>query len=109
PVRSENQANKTAGPEEAYHSAGTQDNIDAGIFEMETDPAQDYFVLPIYSSYTSTVKSLEAHNKGEKPNKDTGLRTNEEPVDQEYNTLCFQIIDDVDKSAMYLLCCTHLL
>ncbi|GJZ60585.1 ribonuclease H-like domain-containing protein [Tanacetum coccineum] len=57
PVRSENQANKTVGPEEANHSAGTQDNIDAGNSEMEADPAQDYFVLPIYSSYTSTVKS----------------------------------------------------
>ncbi|GJY45328.1 putative ribonuclease H-like domain-containing protein [Tanacetum coccineum] len=83
PVRSENQANKTAGPEEANHSAGTQDNIDAGNSEMEADPAQDYFVLPIYSSYTSTVKSSEAKNEGEKPNKDTGLKTNEEPVDQE--------------------------
>ncbi|GJY53420.1 ribonuclease H-like domain-containing protein [Tanacetum coccineum] len=83
PVRSENQANKTAGPEKANHSAGTQDNIDAGNSEMEADPAQDYFVLPIYSSYTSTVKSSEAKNEGEKPNKDTGLKTNEEPVDQE--------------------------
>ncbi|GJW96102.1 putative ribonuclease H-like domain-containing protein [Tanacetum coccineum] len=78
-----NQANKTAGPEEANHSAGTQDNIDAGNSEMEADPAQDYFVLPICSSYTSTVKSSEAKNEGEKPNKDTGLKTNEEPVDQE--------------------------
>ncbi|GJT47406.1 putative ribonuclease H-like domain-containing protein, partial [Tanacetum coccineum] len=49
-VRSENQANKTAGPKEANHS---------------------------------TVKSSEAKNKGEKPNKNTGLKTNEEPVDQE--------------------------
>ncbi|GJS21274.1 ribonuclease H-like domain-containing protein [Tanacetum coccineum] len=50
PVRSENQANKTAGPKEANHSA---------------------------------VKSSEAKNEAEKPNKDTGLKTNEEPVDQE--------------------------
>ncbi|GKA52561.1 putative ribonuclease H-like domain-containing protein, partial [Tanacetum coccineum] len=83
PVRSENQANKTVGPEEANHSAGTQDNIDAGNSEMEADPAQDYFVLPICSSYTSTVKSSESKNEGEKPNKDAGLKTNEEPVDQE--------------------------
>ncbi|GJX74436.1 putative ribonuclease H-like domain-containing protein [Tanacetum coccineum] len=40
PVRSENQANKTAGPEEANHSECTQDNIDAGNFEMEADPAK---------------------------------------------------------------------
>ncbi|GKG24643.1 hypothetical protein Tco_0395271, partial [Tanacetum coccineum] len=26
-----------------------------------------------------------------------------------YNTLCFQVIDDADKSTMYLLYCTHLL
>ncbi|GKA30805.1 hypothetical protein Tco_0717110 [Tanacetum coccineum] len=83
PVRSENQANKTAGPKEANHSAGTQDNIDAGNSEMEAESAQDYFVLPIWSSYTSTVKSSEAKNEGEKPNKNTGLKTNEEPVDQE--------------------------
>ncbi|GJU18955.1 putative ribonuclease H-like domain-containing protein [Tanacetum coccineum] len=31
----------------------------------------------------SAVKSLEAKNEGEKPNKNTGLKTNEEPVDQE--------------------------
>ncbi|GJX29628.1 hypothetical protein Tco_0237707 [Tanacetum coccineum] len=35
PVRSENQANKTAGPKEANHSACTQDNIDAGNSKME--------------------------------------------------------------------------
>ncbi|GJX87525.1 ribonuclease H-like domain-containing protein [Tanacetum coccineum] len=39
--------------------------------------------VPIWSSYTSTVKSSEAKNEGEKPNKDTSLKTNEEPVDQE--------------------------
>ncbi|GJY78732.1 putative ribonuclease H-like domain-containing protein [Tanacetum coccineum] len=71
PVRSENQANKNAGPKEANHSAGTQDNIDAGNSEMEAESAQDYFVLPIWSSYTSTVKSSEAKDEGEKANKNT--------------------------------------
>ncbi|GJZ54761.1 putative ribonuclease H-like domain-containing protein [Tanacetum coccineum] len=41
PVRSENQANKTT----------------------EADSAQDHFVLPIYSSYTSTIKNSEAKNE----------------------------------------------
>ncbi|GJU22906.1 putative ribonuclease H-like domain-containing protein [Tanacetum coccineum] len=71
------------GLKEANHSAGTQDNIDAGNSETEAESTQDYFVLPIWSSYTSTVKSSEAKNKGEKPNKNTGLKKNEEPVDQE--------------------------
>ncbi|GJU64256.1 hypothetical protein Tco_1246091 [Tanacetum coccineum] len=65
-LRSENQANKHAGPKEANHSAGTQDNIDAGKSKMKRI-TQDYFVLPIWSSYTSTVKSSEAKNEGEKP------------------------------------------
>ncbi|GKC94277.1 reverse transcriptase domain-containing protein, partial [Tanacetum coccineum] len=44
-------------PKEANHSAGTQDNIDAGNSEMEAEFAQDYFVLPIWSSYTSTARA----------------------------------------------------
>ncbi|GKE57385.1 putative ribonuclease H-like domain-containing protein, partial [Tanacetum coccineum] len=53
PVRSENQGNKSAGPKEANHSAGTQDNVD-------------------------TVK-----NGGKKCNEDTGLKSNEKPINQE--------------------------
>ncbi|GJT70151.1 putative ribonuclease H-like domain-containing protein [Tanacetum coccineum] len=56
PVRSENQANKHAGPQEANHNAGTKDIIDAGDSEKEAESAQDYFVLPIWSSCSSTVK-----------------------------------------------------
>ncbi|GJW28468.1 putative ribonuclease H-like domain-containing protein [Tanacetum coccineum] len=78
PVRSENQANKHAGPKEANQSAGTQDNIDARNSKIEAKSAQDYFVLPIWSSYTSTVKSSKAKNEGDKPTK-----PNEKPVDQE--------------------------
>ncbi|GJW54792.1 ribonuclease H-like domain-containing protein [Tanacetum coccineum] len=64
PVRSENQANKTAGSKKAKHSAGTQDNIDAGNSKKEAESAQDYFVLPIWSSYTSIVKSSDVKNEG---------------------------------------------
>ncbi|GJZ10995.1 ribonuclease H-like domain-containing protein [Tanacetum coccineum] len=83
PATTENKANKVAGPKEANHSACTQDNIDVGNSKMETEPAQEYFVLPLWSSYTSTVKSPEAKNGGEKPNRHTDSKTNEEPVDQE--------------------------
>ncbi|GJR71384.1 ribonuclease H-like domain-containing protein [Tanacetum coccineum] len=79
PVRSENQANKHAGPQEANHNAGTKDNIDAGDSEIEAESAQDYFVLPIWSSYTSTVKSSKANNAGEEPTKHPDLK----PVDKE--------------------------
>ncbi|GJR75965.1 putative ribonuclease H-like domain-containing protein [Tanacetum coccineum] len=83
PVRSENQANKHAGPKEANHNAGTEDNIDAGDSKIEAESAQDYFVLPIWSSYTSTVKSSKAKNAGEEPNKHPDLKTDEKPVDKE--------------------------
>ncbi|GKD28432.1 hypothetical protein Tco_1239210, partial [Tanacetum coccineum] len=66
PVRSENQANKHAGPQETNHNAGIQDNIDAGDSEKEDESAQDYFVLPIWSSYSSTVKRSTAKDADEK-------------------------------------------
>ncbi|GJV39928.1 putative ribonuclease H-like domain-containing protein [Tanacetum coccineum] len=68
PERSENQANKNATLKEANHSACTKDNIDAGNSKMEAESAQDYFVLPIWSSYTSTVKSSEAKNEEKEAN-----------------------------------------
>ncbi|GJW89329.1 putative ribonuclease H-like domain-containing protein [Tanacetum coccineum] len=85
-VRSENQANNHAGPEEANHSAGTQDNIDAGDSELEAEFAQDSFVLPIWSSYSSTVKSSKARSAGEEPNKHPDSKSNEKPVDKEDQT-----------------------
>nr|GFB89238.1 copia protein [Tanacetum cinerariifolium] len=83
PVTADNKANKTVGPKEANNSAGIQDSFDVGIFEMEAEHAQEYFVLPLWSSYTSTVKSSEAKNGDEKPNGDTSSKTNKEPVDRE--------------------------
>ncbi|GKA63920.1 hypothetical protein Tco_0763526 [Tanacetum coccineum] len=83
PVTAENKANKTTSPKEANDSAGTQENIDAGNSKMEAEPTQKYFVLPLWSSYTSTVKSSEAKNGDEKPNGDTSPKTNKEPKDQE--------------------------
>ncbi|GJX37144.1 putative ribonuclease H-like domain-containing protein [Tanacetum coccineum] len=69
------------GPKEVNHSAGTQDNTAAGNSELEAEPAQEYCILPIWSSYTSTVKSSEAKNGGEKLKKDIDSKSNEKPVD----------------------------
>ncbi|GJS13290.1 hypothetical protein Tco_0407762 [Tanacetum coccineum] len=41
----------------------------AGFSEIEAESTQDYFVLPIWSSYTSTIKSSKANNTGEEPTK----------------------------------------
>ncbi|GJX22855.1 putative ribonuclease H-like domain-containing protein [Tanacetum coccineum] len=78
-VRSENQANKHAGPQEANHNAGIEDIIDAGDSEKEAESAQDYFVLPIWSSYSLTVKRSTSKDAGEAPNKHPDLNTDEKP------------------------------
>ncbi|GKD68133.1 putative ribonuclease H-like domain-containing protein [Tanacetum coccineum] len=83
PVRLENQANKHAGPQEANHNVGTKDNIDAGDSEKEDESAQDYFVLPIWSSYSSIVKRSIAEDAGEAPNKLPDLKTDEKPTAKE--------------------------
>ncbi|GKG23880.1 hypothetical protein Tco_0391916, partial [Tanacetum coccineum] len=77
------QANKHAGPQEANHNAGTKDNIEAGDSDKEDESAQDYFVLPIWSSYSSTVKRSTTKDAGEAPNKHPDLKTAEKPVDKE--------------------------
>ncbi|GKF94863.1 hypothetical protein Tco_0284563, partial [Tanacetum coccineum] len=83
PVRSENQANKHAGPQEANQNASTKENIEAGDFDKEDESAQDYFVLPMWSSYSSTVKRSIAKDAGEAPNKHPDLKIDEKPVDKE--------------------------
>ncbi|GJW72940.1 putative ribonuclease H-like domain-containing protein [Tanacetum coccineum] len=71
------------GPQEAYHNAVTKDNIDASDSKKEDESAQDYFVLPIWSSYSSTVNRSTEKNVGEAPTKHLDLKTNENPIDKE--------------------------
>nr|GEY89183.1 putative ribonuclease H-like domain-containing protein [Tanacetum cinerariifolium] len=52
-------------------SKGTQDSFDARNYEMEADHAQEYYILPLWSSNTSTVKISKAKNGDEKLNEDT--------------------------------------
>nr|GEU49159.1 hypothetical protein [Tanacetum cinerariifolium] len=50
---------------------------------MEVAHVLEYFVLPLWSSYTLTVKCSTTKNGDEKLNEDTGSNINKEPVDQE--------------------------
>nr|GEU42447.1 hypothetical protein [Tanacetum cinerariifolium] len=72
PVTAENGANITTGPKEANNSSGTHDNINARNSNMEDEHAQEYFILPLWSSYTTTVKISEAKNGYEKLIRITG-------------------------------------
>ncbi|GJU87695.1 hypothetical protein Tco_1295241 [Tanacetum coccineum] len=83
PIRLENRANKHAGPPEANQNAGTEDSIDAGDSEKEDEYAQDYFVLPIWSYYSSTIRRSSAEDAGAAPHQHPDLKTDEKPVDKE--------------------------
>nr|GEY62644.1 ribonuclease H-like domain-containing protein [Tanacetum cinerariifolium] len=71
PVLLENQANKSSVLQEANNSAGTQANDDQGANSEEIDLHDEHFVLPIWSAYSTYVKS-----SGDKIGK------NENPVSQ---------------------------
>nr|GEX37470.1 uncharacterized mitochondrial protein AtMg00810-like [Tanacetum cinerariifolium] len=78
-----NKANHTTGPKETNNSAGTQDDFDTGNSNIEDNHAQEYYVLPLWSSYTSTVKRSKAKNGDEKLNANIDSKTNELSVDKE--------------------------
>ncbi|GKF56244.1 hypothetical protein Tco_0166584, partial [Tanacetum coccineum] len=47
PVRSENQANKHAGPQEADQNAGTKDNIDVGVAKTSSTNIVNTASIPV--------------------------------------------------------------
>nr|GEU47212.1 hypothetical protein [Tanacetum cinerariifolium] len=73
----DNQANKSAGPKEANNSVGTQANDDQGSNSKEIDLHEEHFVLPIWSAYSTTVKSSR-----DKIDKHTDFKTCKKPVSQ---------------------------
>nr|GEX19476.1 ribonuclease H-like domain-containing protein [Tanacetum cinerariifolium] len=72
-----NQANKFAGPKEANHSAGRQANDDQCANSEEIALNDEHFVLPIWSTYLTNVKS-----SGTKTKKTTDCKTCEKPASQ---------------------------
>nr|GEV61077.1 hypothetical protein [Tanacetum cinerariifolium] len=77
PVSLENQANKYAGLQEANNSASTQVNDDQGTTSKEIDLHDEHFILPIWSAYSTTVKSSKDNIQ-----KTTDCKTSEKPVSQ---------------------------
>ncbi|GKC52086.1 hypothetical protein Tco_1074831 [Tanacetum coccineum] len=92
PVTAENKANKTVGPKEANDSTGTQESINTDDSKKDSELAEEHFVLPLWSSYTSTIKSSEAKNGDEKPKKDIGSKSHKKPVDQEEQAFLEELV-----------------
>ncbi|GKE70678.1 hypothetical protein Tco_1528750 [Tanacetum coccineum] len=51
--------------------------------KKEAEFAQDYFVLPIWSSYSSSINRSTTKDACEAPNKHPDLKIDEKPVDKE--------------------------
>nr|GEX15375.1 uncharacterized mitochondrial protein AtMg00810-like [Tanacetum cinerariifolium] len=87
PITVENKANKTASLKEANHSAGTQDFLIQEILKWKLNMLKNTSTVksskPLWSSYTSTVKSLKPKNGNENLHADANSKINDEPVDQE--------------------------
>nr|GFC13779.1 hypothetical protein [Tanacetum cinerariifolium] len=77
PVLAENQATKFAGPKEANNSVGIQDNDGQGANSKEIDLHEEHLVLPIWSAYSTTVKS-----SGDKIEKTIDFKSCEKPISQ---------------------------
>nr|GEU81528.1 hypothetical protein [Tanacetum cinerariifolium] len=80
---------KNVGPQDTNGNASTQDNVDAGKEVSD----QHYIVLPLWSSISSTFKSLDAKAADDKPKDDTSSKIVEEPVNKEDQAY----IDELDR------------
>ncbi|GKD71377.1 ribonuclease H-like domain-containing protein, partial [Tanacetum coccineum] len=78
PVTAENRANKPAGLVEDNNFAGIKDSAVARTDALNDDSNQENCVLPIWSSYTSTIKSLEVKSSDNDSDEDVVLKRNEE-------------------------------
>nr|GEV35368.1 ribonuclease H-like domain-containing protein [Tanacetum cinerariifolium] len=78
-VSAGNQTDKNAGPQDTNGNTGTQDNVDTGK-EVSN---QHYIVFSLWSSISSTYKSLDDKPADDKPKDDTSSNTVEEPVNKE--------------------------
>nr|GEU30523.1 putative ribonuclease H-like domain-containing protein [Tanacetum cinerariifolium] len=74
-----NQTDKNASPLNTNGNACTQDNVDTGKEVSD----QHHIVLPLWSSISSTYKSLDDKAKDDKPKDDTGSKTVGEPFNKE--------------------------
>nr|GEZ61607.1 ribonuclease H-like domain-containing protein [Tanacetum cinerariifolium] len=79
PVYIGNQTDKNAGPQDTNRNACTQDNVDTGKGVSD----QHHIVLPLWSSISSTYKSLDDKVVDDKPKYDIGSKNAMKPVNKE--------------------------
>ncbi|GJT17952.1 putative ribonuclease H-like domain-containing protein [Tanacetum coccineum] len=101
PVTARNQTNKNAGPQEANGNTGLKQSVDAGQSKEKNVSTQQYVVFPLWSSISSSYKSLDDKAKDDTVDDDACKKTIQEPA-SEYDQALKNVLDkmmDQEKEA----------
>nr|GEW73254.1 hypothetical protein [Tanacetum cinerariifolium] len=79
-LKNGNQANKNAGHQEVNGDTGLKKNVDVRHTKQEKVSAQQYIVFPLWSSISSSYKSLDEKAGDNTANDDAGKEKVQEPV-----------------------------
>nr|GEX29019.1 putative ribonuclease H-like domain-containing protein [Tanacetum cinerariifolium] len=82
PVTAGNQANKNVGHQEVNGDIGLKKNVDVGHIELEKVSTQQYIVFPLWSSISSSYKSLDDKARDCIANDGAGKEMVQEPVSE---------------------------
>ncbi|GKE94453.1 hypothetical protein Tco_1579308, partial [Tanacetum coccineum] len=82
PVTAGNQTNKNAGLQKTNGNTGLKKNVDSGQIEEENVSTQQYIVFPLWSSISSSYKSLDDKAEDDTVNDDACKKTVQEPAKQ---------------------------
>ncbi|GJZ00463.1 putative ribonuclease H-like domain-containing protein [Tanacetum coccineum] len=96
PVSAGNQTNKNAGPQETNGNTCLKKNVDAGQTKEENVSTQQYIVLPLWSSISSSYKSSDDKAKDYTVNDDACRKNVQEPAseyDQALKNVLNKMID----------------
>ncbi|GJU94128.1 zinc finger, CCHC-type containing protein [Tanacetum coccineum] len=91
-VTAANQTNKNAGPQETNGNTVLKKNADAGQTEEENVSTQQYIVLPLWSSISSSYKSSDDKAENDTFDDDACKKTVQEPT-SEYDQALKNVLD----------------
>ncbi|GJW37587.1 putative ribonuclease H-like domain-containing protein [Tanacetum coccineum] len=101
PITAGNQTNKNAGPQETNGNTGLKKNVDVGQNKEENVSTLQYIVFPLWSSISSSYKSLDDKDEDDTVNDDVYKNIVQEPASK-YDHALKNVLDkmiDQEKEA----------
>ncbi|GKA70012.1 hypothetical protein Tco_0776076 [Tanacetum coccineum] len=86
-VTAGNQTNKNAGPQETNSNTGLKKNVDAGQSEEKNVSTQQYIVFPLWSSISSSNKSLDETYEDDTTDDAAGKKPVQKPTSENEQAL----------------------